>query len=171
MSAHINPARSALLALAAAVALVQPVAGQAQDLSQDQVKAAIEAARAELRASREQLLAANLSLTTEEADRFWPLYREFNTKKAELGDERLKIIFDYAAAYPNVDDATAKALVERSVKNSKATNALKERYVGKFGKVLPPAKLMRFLQIEQRLDSLVEMQIQRSVPVIEPASN
>lgn len=162
--------RGSLLALAAAI-LALPTATLAQDtISDEEVAAVIEAARSEMRASREQLLAANLSLTQQEADRFWPLYREYNTKKASHGDERLKIIKDYASAYPDVDDATAASLVDRSVKNTKAANKLKEQYVEKFRKVLPPVKLMRFLQIESRVDNLVELQIQRSIPVVEPSA-
>ena len=162
--------RPALLACAAIVALAGPGIATAQELSDAEVKAVIEAARSEMRASREQLLAVNLGLTSEESDRFWPLYREYSAKKAALGDDRLKIIMDYATAYPDVSDATAKSLVDRHVKYSKSMNGLKERYVGKFGKVLPPAKLMRFLQMESRLDNLVELQVQRSIPVIEPAN-
>lgn len=161
--------RGSLAALVVA-SLALPTATIAQDtISDAEVAAFIEAARSEMRASREQLLTANLALTQEEADRFWPLYREYNTKKASYGDERLKIIKDYASAYPDVDDATAASLVDRSVRNSKALNKFKEQYVGKFRKVLPSVKLMRFLQIEARIDNLVELQIQRSIPVVEPA--
>lgn len=165
-----NRIAPALLACALMAGLVQAPVASAQELTDAEVKAMIEAARSEMRASREQLLAVNLSLTPEEADRFWPLYREYAAKKATLGDDRLKIIMDYAMAYPDVSDATAKSLVERHVKYSRAMNGLKERYVGKFGKVLPPAKLMRFLQIESRLDNLVELEIQRVIPVVEPSN-
>jgi len=161
--------QAASAALAAALLSVAPGA-TAQEPSADEIKAVVEAARAEMRASRDALLAANLELTTAEADGFWPLYREYNNKKAALGDDRLKIIMDYANAYPEVSDAVAKDLVDRSVKNTNAMNKLKNGYVGKFGKVLPPAKLMRFLQIESRIDNLVELEVQRSIPVVEPAS-
>lgn len=160
--------RPVLLACVAIAALVQAPASMAQDPSSAEVKAVIEAARSEMRASREQLLAVNLSLTSEEADRFWPLYREYSASRARLGDGRLKNIMDYAAAYPDVDDATAKSLVKRHMKYVKDTNQLKERYARKFEKVLPAAKLMRFLQIESRLDNLVELQIQSSIPMVEP---
>jgi hypothetical protein len=162
--------QAASAALAAALLSVAPGA-TAQEPSADEIKAVVEAARAEMRASREGLLAANLSMTGAEADGFWPLYREYNTKKAALGDERLKIIMDYGQAYPNVDDELAKSLVDRSRKNNRKTNELQDRYIDKFSKVLPSAKLMRFLQIESRIDNLVELQIQRSIPVVEPASN
>ncbi len=129
--------RPALLALVAIAALAQAPFATAQEISDAEVKAVIEAARSEMRASREQLLAVNLSLTSEEADKFWPLFREYSAEQAKLGDERLKIIMDYATAYPDVDDAKAKSLVERSMKYTKDLNSLKERYVRKFAKGAP----------------------------------
>jgi hypothetical protein len=159
--------RGAFAALAVATLALPSAALAQQDVSDEEVAAIIESARAELRASREQLLAANLSLTQAEADKFWPLYREYNNEKSLIGDERLKIVKDYATAYPAVDDATAAGLVDRSVKNSKAGNRLKEQYVAKFRKVLPPVKLMRFLQIESRIDTLVDITLQRSIPIVD----
>jgi hypothetical protein len=158
-------------AVAATLLMGVPMAGQAQEPTVDQVKMIIEAARSEMRASREALVAANLDMTTAESDKFWPLYREYNTKKASLGDERLKIIMDYAEAYPEVSDAVAKGLVDRSIKNSKAFDKLRYDYIAKIGKVLPAAKLMRFLQIESRIDNLVELKIQQGIPVVETATN
>jgi hypothetical protein len=153
----------------AAMLLALPSVGQGQGgLDEAEIDAYIEAARSELRANREGLMAANLSLTSAESDAFWPLYREFNTKRAELGDTRLKIIKDYAKKYPDVDDATAKNLVDRSLAYDKKLHKLEQDYVAKFGKVLPAAKLMRFLQIDSRVETLVELQIQQSIPVVEP---
>jgi len=161
------------LLAAAAVAAVTlagtpgPAAAQEQQPSKQEIMAFVEAARAEMRASREQLIAANMSLTESEATKFWPLYREYNTKKAELGDERLQIILDYADKYPDVDDATAKDLIDRSVKHRRKLHRLEESYVGKIGKVLPPVKLMRFLQIDDRIDNLVELEVQQGIPIVE----
>jgi Spy/CpxP family protein refolding chaperone len=170
MNSRLFSTSFAAAALTATLMLTAPAASQAQEPTTDQIKMIIEAARSEMRASREALVAANLELTAAEADKFWPLYREYNTKKASLGDERLKIIMDYAEAYPDVSDAVAKGLVDRSVKNSKAFDKLRYGYVDKLGKVLPASKLMRFLQIESRIDNLIELKIQQGVPVVDPAT-
>ena len=159
--------RGALAAIAVATLALPATAVAQQQISDEEVAAVIEAARTERRASREQLLSANLTLAQDEADRFWPLYREYNAEKAKVADERLAIIKDYATAYPDVDDATATVLVDRSVRNSKAMNRLREQYVGKFRKVLKPVTLMRFLQIDARIDNLVELAIQKSIPIVD----
>jgi Spy/CpxP family protein refolding chaperone len=131
-------------------------------------RAALEAARADLRAGRTQLFADNLHLTQGQADRFWPLYREYDSKRAALGDERIAIIEDYAAAYPNVGDAKAAELVARSIKLEREVADLRIDYAGKFGKVLAPAALLQFLQIDRRVDAVIEMELQRVIPLVEP---
>ena len=139
----------------------------AADMPPD-TKAALEAARADLRAGRTQLFADNLKLTPGQADQFWPLYREYANKRTALGDERIAIIADYSAAYPNVGDAKAAELVARSIKVEREVTDVRIDYAGKFGKVLPPATLMRFLQIDRRVDTVIEMELQRVIPLVEP---
>ncbi|MGO9716166.1 MAG: hypothetical protein ACLPV2_04230 [Steroidobacteraceae bacterium] len=133
--------------------------------------AALEAARAELRAGRTQLFADNLTLTQGQADRFWPLYREYAAKRAALGDERIAIIQDYMAAYPKVSDAKAAELVARSIKVEREVTDVRIDYANKFGKVLPPATLLRFLQIDRRVDTVIETELQRVLPLSGPPAN
>lgn len=135
-----------------------------------EAKAAIDAARAELRADREVLVSAALVLTQEQADKFWPLYREYVGKRTALGDERLAIIVDYAAVYPDVTDAAARDLVTRTLKWDRKAMDLRDAYVRKFAKVLPSGKLMRFLQVERRVDTLVDVQLMSVIPLVEPAA-
>lgn len=135
-----------------------------------EAKAAIDAARAELRADREVLISAALALTQEQADKFWPLYREYAGKRTTLGDERLAIIVDYAAVYPDVTDAAAKDLVTRTLKWDRKAMDLRDAYVRKFAKVLPSAQLMRFLQVERRVDTLINVALMSVIPVVEPAA-
>lgn len=130
---------------------------------------ALATARSELRADRELLLTANLALTPEQSDKFWPLYREYVGKRTSLGDERIAIILAFAEAYPTVGDATAKELIDRSVKLERNTTDLTVSYVKKFAKVLPAQTLMRFLQIERRVDLLIDLQLAAIVPIVEPA--
>jgi hypothetical protein len=154
---------------AATVLVAWPGPARAQDeIDTAEARAQIEAARSEMRASRDALIAANLTLTPAESDAFWPVYREYNTKRAELWDSRLQIVLDYAAKYPDVDDATAKNLVQRSLEYERKRHKLDDAYAARFMKILPAAKVMRLLQIDSRIENLVELQVQQSIPVVEP---
>jgi hypothetical protein len=166
--AHAAPTTIATV-FAATVLVALPGLVRAQDETDTtQARAQIEASRSEMRASRDALIAANLTLTPAESDSFWPVYREYNTKRAELWDTRLKIVMDYASKYPDVDDATAKDLVQRSLEYERKLHKLEDAYATRFMKILPAAKVMRLLQIDSRIETLVEMQVQQSIPVVEP---
>jgi hypothetical protein len=135
-----------------------------------EAKAAIESARAELRADREKLVAANLPLTSEQADAFWPLYRQYTADRAKAWDGRIAAVLDYAAAFPEVDDATASDLIARSLKWHREMTRITESYVKKFSRILPATTVMRLLQIESRVDTLIGARLQSGVPLVEPAA-
>ena len=154
---------------AATVLVAFPGLVRAQEnVNTAEAKALIEASRAEMRASRDALVAMNLTLTPAESEAFWPVYREYNAKRADLWDTRLQIVMDYASKYPDVDDATAKDLVQRSLEYERKLHKLEDAYATRFMKILPAAKVMRLLQIDSRIETLVEMQVQQTVPVVEP---
>jgi hypothetical protein len=135
-----------------------------------EAKAAIESARAELRADREKLIAANLPLTSEQAAAFWPLYRQYSADRAKAWDLRISTILDYAAAYPEVDDSTAANLVKRSLQWNREMTRVTESYVKKFSRILPATTVMRLLQIESRIDSIVATRLQAGMPLVEPVA-
>ena len=43
--------------------------------------------------------------------------------------------------------------------------ALSRKYAKQFGKVLPPAKVIRFVQIENKLDTLVQLRAVANIPL------
>jgi len=155
----------AFAALVAAVLLVV-VPVRAGELTPE-ASAALQQARSEFKADREKLLEDNLDLTAGQAGRFWPIYREFAARRAALGDQQLDLIVDYAKAYPSVSETVARNLVARSLKVDRQAAELRERYAKKLGKVLTGPQLMRFLQIERRIDNLVQLEVQGVVPIVD----
>lgn len=168
MKIHDGSFRSAAAILGLAGLLAWPGMVASAEIPAE-AKAAIESGRAELRADRESLVAANLPLTEEQAGAFWPLYRQYQADRAKAWDLRVQAILDYAAAYPAVDDATAADLVKRSLKWNRDMTRLTESYVKKFSRILPSTTVMRLLQIESRVDTAIAASLQDAVPLVEPA--
>jgi hypothetical protein len=44
---------------------------------------------------------------------------------------------------------------------------VRTKYVRRFGDVLPPKKLVRFIQIENKLDTIVQVDLASEIPLIE----
>ncbi len=104
-------------------------------------------------------------MTAEEGQRFWPLYNQYRGDVSAVQDKRVKVITDYAAKYQALTDADARKLLDEYLGYQAAALKLRERYVGKFSKVLPGTKLARFFQIENKLDALTELTIASNIPL------
>ena len=64
-----------------------------------------------------------------------------------------------------IEKSIPRQLLDEYLGYQAAALKLRERYVGKFSKVLPGAKLARFFQIENKLDALTDLTIASNIPL------
>src|SRR4030095_14517373 len=83
----------------------------AQDSSGSGGGGDIELSRAQIQAERQAIINRAMELTDSESTTFWPLYREFRTKMAEVTDRQVAVIKEYAATYNSMTDAQADKLM------------------------------------------------------------
>jgi hypothetical protein len=125
----------------------------------------IEVARTVITADRKTVVLAAMELTDNEAKDFWPLYREYRSAMDEITDDRMKLVLDYANVYPNIPDAKATEMLKTYTELQERQVQKRNAYLKKFAKVLPPAKALRFAQIETRLDLLVYLNLAARIPI------
>jgi polyhydroxyalkanoate synthesis regulator phasin len=152
---------SVVLMLAAAL-----VVGASGVLAQVSETDQLQQLRAEIRADRQAVVAANLKLTDAEGQAFWPLYREYHSEIAKVGDRLQKLIQDYAVTYESATAEQAKAMVDEMMSIQRADLKVKESYLPKFRKVIPELKVARFLQIENKIDTLIKLDLAAEIPLI-----
>jgi hypothetical protein len=128
--------------------------------------AEIEKLRQEMKTDRQAIVAENLKLTESEAAAFWPIYREYRSALDTQHDRSVKLIGDYAAKYGSMTDADASVMLKEWLSIEKEKAALREKYVKKVGKVLPPLKTTRYFQIENKLDSIVSLGLASEIPLV-----
>ena len=120
-----------------------------------------------IKADKKLLVANNMDLTDTEARQFWPLYDSYQ-KNLDLIDQRLaRTIRDYAEAFKKgpVPNSTASNLLDEALAVEGADVALKQSYAQQFGRVLPEAKVARYLQIETKIRSLLKFELAREIPL------
>ena len=132
----------------------------------DTQTAVLEISRADIQADRKALVAANLPLTEEQATAFWPVYREYRLEMDKVADGVIALITNYAKNYATLDDKQATGLVKEFLDLQKDSGEVKKKYVGKFSKVLPGKSLMRFYQIENKLDTIVMAAVAGEIPLV-----
>jgi hypothetical protein len=121
--------------------------------------------RTDLRADAKDYISKGMvTFTPEEAKRFWPVYDSYMTERAKFLDARLAIIMDYANNYDKMTDAKAEELLNRRFQQLKLKNQLDEKYRPKFAEALSPRRLVRFYQIQQELEVMMELRAISTVP-------
>jgi hypothetical protein len=153
-----------LFAILVATLALPAMAAFAQDNST--LDSDIQVLRSDLRAQKTQIISDNLKLSDPESKAFWPVYRDYETELSKLNDEKVSIIKDYAASYDNMTDAQVQSLADRSFKLENKRNDLKQKYFKKISKAVSPKTAARFIQLENRLDLLMNLQIADSVPMV-----
>ena len=155
----------AILALVLIVAMSGPArsAGEAAD-------ATLDILRETIRANKKALVAANLTLTDEEAGKFWALYDRYQNDLKGVNDRLVQVIQDYTSNFQNMTDEHALKLVEQYTAVEEDRAKLRRQYLGEFSKVLPGRKVARFYQIENKMDAVVRYDLAEEIPVIEEAA-
>jgi hypothetical protein len=124
--------------------------------------------RDKIKADKKLVVAANMQLTEAEAKAFWPVYEQYQKDLGAINQRIGKLIESYAADYRanSMTDEGAKKLTAESVAIEKAEAAMKESYVPKLSKALPPKKVARYLQIENKIRALVKYELAGEIPLV-----
>ena len=71
----------------------------------------MQAYRNDVQGNRADIISKNLTLTADQAAKFWPAYAEFQQEQTTIVDAQLKSIQQYVASFATLDDAAALAHV------------------------------------------------------------
>lgn len=153
---------SVFLAIAFAI-VAFPLSSRAQE-QRPSIGATIELARVDMRADRAKIITAAMNFSEKDAAAFWPIYRKYEYERSVLDDRRAAVIKKYAEKYSTLTDADAKAMAERMFECESALAALKMKYFKRFNLVLPALTVTKFFQLEHRVDLLMDMQVESSLP-------
>ena len=158
----------ALLALGAAPALAQAARDPAKEAKEAQtlnLSAYAELLRSDLRAQKVAILTEVMGFTDKEDEAFWPVYREYDLEMSKLGDQRVALIAEYAKQYGGLTDAKADELATKALDLEAARQTTKRKYYERIKGVVSPLTAARFLQVEQQLLLLIDLQILSSLPI------
>ena len=127
---------------------------------------AVDALRGDVRAGKADILGKTMALDSKQAAAFWPVYKQYEAEAQTLGNERVAIIQDLAEHFDSLDDAKAKGLLDRQVAFEEKRLALTKKYKDEMLKVLPAKTVARFLQVDSRLNKLIDLTIASEIPLV-----
>jgi hypothetical protein len=80
-------------------------------------------------------------------------------------DERAnRLIVDFVTQAAALTDAQAKTMLAQALAVDEDRVKIRREYLGRMGKAIPPRKLVRFFQLDNKLDAMVRADISRQIP-------
>ena len=140
--------------------IILPVLIFAQD-------AQIELLKSDIRSQKAAIITEVMDFTEEQANAFWPIYREYNTEREKIADEWLNLIKQYLKFYEKMTDPTAKELWKKSLEIEQKSLDLKKKYYKKFEKALTPKMAVKLMQVEGQINTLIRLQVDAQLPLLE----
>ncbi len=152
-----------ILILISALSLSLP-AFAAQEPTQSDMQILVE----KIKADKKLLVAANMELTEAEAQKFWPVYEEYQAELDKINGRVADLIQAYAAEYNNnaMTDDKARKMVTELISIDQAEAAIKKMFAPKLYKALPAIKVARYLQIENKIRAAVRYELAAAVPLV-----
>ena len=123
--------------------------------------------RQDIRGKKKQLVAANLSLTPDEATKFWPVYDQYTADLVKINDQKYALIKEYSNNWGTITDAQASDLINRALAVDVQVSQLRIRYIPIFNKVIPGKKTATFFQIDRRLQAMIDLQLMGALPLVQ----
>ncbi len=120
-------------------------------------------------AEKKAIVLATMHLDPLTQEKFGSLYDEYQGKLMKQRIEELNVIAEYAKDYNNMTDDKANKLISRWLTVEEAEMALKKDYIAKFKKIIPPSDVIRYFQIENRIQLMREMERSNMIPLAIPA--
>lgn len=151
-------------AWSADAAAAAPAAPQAvTEPTTDQV---VEQVRNDLQAKAADMMAKGLTLSAEQAAKFWPMFESFQKEQKAIIDGQMKSLLKYRDTYKSMSDADALAYANSLLKRDQQIHDLRVKYLAKFQKVVPARTAARAIQLDRRLGLVAQLQVSSQVPLI-----
>jgi hypothetical protein len=119
-----------------------------------------------VRADKKLLVAENMQLTEPEAKAFWPVYKAYQDELFLLRSRAATLIKSYSDSYEAMTNERAKKLMDEYMTIESSGSKLRQSYVPKFRKVLPEVKVVRYYQIENKIQAALMYELASQIPLI-----
>lgn len=107
-----------------------------------------------------------MPLVPTEKAAFWEVYDAYEVSRKELGKQRILIISEYVENYGSLTDEKATELMNKAIENNIALQKLSQKTFKSLSKVIPAVKAAQFIQLENYFATVLQMDIQDSLPFI-----
>ena len=138
-----------------------PAGTSQQNIAQD-----IKLLRKDVRAQKQKIMGEAMGLDADQSKKFWPIYKDYDRQLTKLNDVRLGNITAFAQNYSNMTENKADEIVNAAIAYRKKRIDLLASTYDKVRAALGAPLAARFLQVEDTLNTLIDLQIQSNLPLM-----
>lgn len=123
-------------------------------------------ARQSAHTDRQVLIMGNMHFTSDESAKFWPAWKQYRAAMAANTDRMLALIADFAGHYEEMTDLKANELLVDSFSIKMQDLVIKQQFSSDINRFMPTKKVMRVIQIENKLDAALQMKLAAGIPLV-----
>lgn len=123
-------------------------------------------ARQSAHTDRQVVLMGNVHFNSDESAEFWPAWKQYRAAVSANGDRTLRLIKDFADHYEDMNDLKATELMTDSFSIQMQNLVVKQNFAKEINKFLPAKKVMRIIQIENKLDAAIQLKMASEIPLV-----
>ena len=133
--------------------------------AQSTFKEEVDAIQAVFGKEKKELIASLITLTPEEAAKFWPIYDQYEVERKQIGKERMDLIVQVADAFKSMTPEKADAVAKKSMDISKRSDKLLEKYYNSMKKAVGSETALEFYQAELHMLTEVRAAFMDEIPL------
>src|SRR5262245_15355815 len=109
----------------------------------------------QIQTDKRAIVLKTLALSDAESKAFIPIFDEYQAEQKKIADRAMATLDKFAANYDSMTEDAARDILKEwfSIEDDRAE--LLRKYAKKLEKVLPAQKVLRFVQVENKLNTLV----------------
>lgn len=148
------------LAALAAITTVETTLAESSGLSND-----AQVLISQIQTDKRAIVLSTLGLTDPQVAAFTPLYDEFQADNKKVMERGIDMLNKFASNYGSMTDDAAKDILKEWFDLREDRNEVVEKYAKKMTKVLPATKVLQWVQVENKLNSLLDVQAASVIPL------
>ena len=120
----------------------------------------------QLEENRRLIVAENMNIAGAAETNFWAVYDAYRLEIGALDAEGFRLLSEFRDHFEEMTDARADKVMSSYFELEQKTLAVRKTYIGKFNAVISPKQTLRFYQIENKLDAIIQADISAVTPLV-----
>jgi hypothetical protein len=119
----------------------------------------------QIQTDKRAIVLRTLDLNDAQVAAFTPIYDAYQAEMKALMERGSAVLDKFAANFGSMTDDAAKEILKEALKIRDDRNATMRKYAKKLERGLPAVKVLQWVQIENKLNTLLDVQAASVIPI------